>query len=141
MFCCTGIFLTRMMELKIPQWWTVPWYVLHISRSHVHSLVSLGFKVPSPETSESAKQEVIKSPTCDKMSWVKLYLQSPTCVMFYIVGEKEKTGSFWTWHSSNQKTLCLKLYIIAKKQLFISDQRILCAWYSEFNYLANIQSF
>ena len=66
MFCCTGIFLTRMMELKIPQWWTVPWYVLHISRSHVHSLVSLGFKVPSPETSESAKQEVIKSPTCDK---------------------------------------------------------------------------
>ena len=57
----------RMMELSIPQWWTVPWYVFHINRSHVHSLVSLGFKVPSPETSESAKQEVIKSPTCDKL--------------------------------------------------------------------------
>ena len=60
--------------------------------------------------------------------------------MFYVVGEKEKTGSFWPWRSGNKKNF-VSSTIIAKKQLFISDQRILCAWYSEFNYLANIQSF
>ena len=30
------------------------------------------------------------------------------CVMFHIVGEKEKTGGFKTWLSGNQKTLRLK---------------------------------